>query len=296
MKHNILSIGADQAAINRMVNTLQKLPEHAYCIQKSDDSGIDLLMNTLELMNAGTIVQMNVDGIALDLATDACHTYMMSHDVTVYSENDIQEWLKSYARRYPRQTLPAVATTNLTDKREEVLRRALAKLKASIIVNTGYTSGYIPAVFDEAAEESRYISIPVAASYILTALYCKETNDTQISLYDNRPDMGERIARYCTNSELSVDVALPTFIEALPTAVAGLSICEPFDIVPYLTRFIKEVTLGYADADKGKFHFVNKPDTNGNMKLEGIYVHDERICDGNADRRTLVNALIKCMC
>ena len=294
MKHNILSIGADQNAIDRMTDALQRKPDRTYCI-KDEEEGLDLAMSTYSLVDNNTIIQMNVDGINPDLAMSACDHYILTNAVTVYSDNDIQSWLKEYGKIYRFSSAPTVATPTIEDKREKVLRNALTKLKELIEAGDGYVSKCLPAVFNVAAEESRYTYVPIAAAYTLTALYCKETGDIQVSMYDNIPWLGDRIARYNTSTELSIDDALSTFLNALPTEIAVLSICDGRDVDGFITIFREEFNLKVANYDKGKFHCVGGR-KNGNSYVEGIYVNGERICYGDADTQTFVSAVIKQMC
>lgn len=233
------------------------------------------------------------EGIKVPMS--ACDHYILTNAVTVYSDNDIQSWLKEYGKLYRFSSAPTVATPTIEDKREKVLRNALTKLKELIEAGDGYVSKCLPAVFNVAAEESRYTYVPIAAAYTLTALYCKETGDIQVSMYDNIPWLGDRIARYNTSTELSIDDALSTFLNALPTEIAVLSICDGRDVDGFITIFREEFNLKVANYDKGKFHCVGGR-KNGNSYVEGIYVNGERICYGDADTQTFVSAVIKQMC
>lgn len=95
---------------------------------------MSIVMATIDMTDNETIVQVKIDWLDIDVATGVAHIYMANNAVEIFTEKSAEEWLNTYAKKYPGESLPKVIEIPDTPK-----VRLMTALKRQLKITVGIT-------------------------------------------------------------------------------------------------------------------------------------------------------------
>lgn len=291
MKADILRIGASYCTVKDMADAEHKYPLYTY-YAKANETAMSIVMETIDMIDGETIVQINIDDLDISVTTDVAHIYEANNAVEIFSKkNQTEEWLQAFSKKYPGESLPRVI--EITDTPEARLMTALKRVQEAIKDNCGYRSNVVPECFSDEAKSSRWMYVPVAGWIIMTVIYCKDTDDIQMSLYNGDPYRSDSISTLCSNHGLHIADVLTMFLPFISEDDAKFVGSSEFNIDSFIYWINASLNYGPTEYNEGKFHITRDYD---NTNTIYAYKNDELIYEGDKDDFSVPEAFLKYMC